>query len=149
MTRAEIITLQRQLKAAGYHITRIDGIYGPETATAYQAFLNYNTPKDVATPAPTAVKPWYLSRSVIGILVSLIAVITERMGWMVNSDELTILVMQLLEFGGLALAFIGTVRRRAPIDPSIVAPGVRYFNNAYPVPPDSQADKPAGPFGYQ
>ena len=147
MTRAEIITLQRQLKAAGYHITRIDGIYGPETATAYQAFLDYNTPKDVVTPAPAAAKPWYLSRAVIGILVSAVAVIAERAGWMVDSDELTILVMQLLEFGGLALAFVGTIRRKSSIDPTLVAPGRRLNSRPCPLPTNGETDKP-GPFGY-
>ncbi len=148
MTKAEILTLQRDLKARGYGLV-VDGVYGPRTAEAYQDWLNQHTPQDVVTPAPPAAKPWYLSRSVIGILVSAVAVIAERMGWMVNSDELTILVMQLLEFGGLALAFVGTVRRRAPIDSTLVAPGMRYANTTYPVPPDDpDVSHLRGPFGY-
>lgn len=146
MTRAEIIALQRDLAARGYPL-KADGIYGPKTAAAYQDWLNQHTPQDVVTPAPPAAKPWYLSRAVIGILVSLIAVITERLGWTVDANELTTLLIQFMEVGGLAVAFIGTVRRRAPIDSTLVAPGVRLPTRAGQVPADSQDNKP-GPFGY-
>lgn len=147
MTRPEIIALQRQLLSAGYGL-KVDGVYGPKTAEAYQDWLNAITPETALTPAPVGAKPWYLSRSVIGILVSLIAVIAERAGWMIDANEATILVMQLLEFGGLALAFIGTVRRRASIDPTLMAPGLRYPTRANPVRANGETDKPAGPFGY-
>lgn len=147
MTQDEIIKIQEQLVKAGWPV-EIDGIYGPATAEAYQAWLNANTPADMPTPAPPAPKPWYLSRTIIGILVSVIAVIAERMGWMVDSNDLTVLVMQLLEVGGLALAFIGTVRRRAPIDGGLIVRGVRYANTTYPVPPDRPTDRPTGPFGF-
>ena len=146
MNRAEILNLQRDLAARGYPL-KADGIYGPRTAEAYQDWLNQHTPQDVITPAPAAAKPWYLSRAVIGILVSLIAVITERMGWIVDANTLTTLVVQLAEVAGLALAFVGTVRRRSPIDSTLIAPSVRLPTRADPVRADGQADKP-GPFGY-
>ncbi len=143
MTRAEILSIQRQLGLTP------DGIYGPKTAAAYQRWLNESTVESMPTPAPPAAKPWYLSRAVIGILVSLIAVIAERMGWTVNANELTSLLVQLAEVGGLALAFIGTVRRRAPIDSGLIAPGVRYANTTYPVQPDDpDVSHLKGPFGY-
>lgn len=142
MTRAETLEIQRLLGL------KADGIYGPKTREAYQNWLNLNTPELMPTPAPSAAKPWYLSRAVIGIMVSLIAVITERMGWTVNANELTTLLIQLMEVGGLAVAFIGTVRRRAPIDSTLVAPGVRLPTRANKVPADSDPDKP-GPFGYR
>lgn len=148
MTRAEIVTLQRDLKERGYGLV-VDGVYGPRTAEAYQDWLNQHTPQDVITPAPAAAKPWYLSRAVIGILVSLIAVITERMGWIVDANTLTTLIVQLAEVAGLALAFIGTVRRRAAIDSTLVAPGVRLPTRARPVPADDpDVSHLRGPFGY-
>ena len=147
MTRAEILNLQRDLAARGYPL-KADGIYGPKTAAAYQDWLNQHTPQDVITPAPAAAKPWYLSRAIIGILVSAVAIFAERMGWMVDSNDLTVLVMQLLEVGGLALAFIGTVRRRAPIDSGLVAPSVRLPTRASQVRAERDGDKPSGPFGF-
>lgn len=148
MTRTEILTLQRAINSEFGWGLREDGVYGPKTADAYQYYLNQKTPRNVPTPAPAGAKPWYLSRAVIGVLVSLIAVITERMGWIVDANTLTTLVVQIAEVAGLALAFVGTVRRRAPIDGGLIVRGVRYANTAYPVSPDSPADKPAGPFGY-
>lgn len=148
MTRAETLALQRAINAEFGWGLKEDGIYGPATAEAYQYYLNQNTPHNVPTPAPAGAKPWWQSRAVIGILVSLAAAITERMGWIVDADTLTTLAVQVLEVAGLALAFVGTVRRRAPIDGGLIVRGVRYANTTYPVPPDGPTDKPAGPFGY-
>ena len=148
MSKPETRTPQRAINAEFGWGLREDGIYGPKTAEAYQYYLNQKTPRNVPTPAPTGAKPWYLSRAVIGVLVSLIAVITERMGWIVDANTLTTLAVQVAEVTGLALAFVGTVRRRAHIDGGLIVRGVRYANTAYPVSPDSPADKPAGPFGY-
>ena len=148
MTKSDTLKLQRAINAEFGWGLREDGIYGPKTAEAYQYYLNQKTPRNVPTPAPTGAKPWYLSRAVIGVLVSLIAVITERMGWIVDANTLTTLVVQIAEVAGLALAFVGTVRRRASIDATLVAPGLRYPTRTAPVPPDRSDDKPAGPFGY-
>ena len=144
MTRTETLEIQRQLGLTP------DGIYGPKTAQAYQRWLDANTVPSMPTPAPPAAKPWYLSRAVIGILVSLIAVIAERLGWTVNANELTTLVVQLAEVAGLALAFVGTVRRRAPIDGTLVVAGVRLPTRASPVPAkrENDIDHLRGPFGY-
>ena len=148
MSKSETLALQRAINAEFGWGLREDGIYGPKTAEAYQYYLNQKTPRNVPTPAPTGAKPWYLSRAVIGVLVSLIAVITERMGWIVDANTLTTLLVQLAEVLGLVLAFVGTVRRRAPIDSSLVAPGVRYTPRANPMPSDGTTDRPPGPFGY-
>ena len=148
MTRAETLALQRAINAEYGWGLREDGVYGPKTAEAYQYYLNQKTPRNVPTPAPAGAKPWWQSRAIIGVLVSLIAVITERMGWIVDANTLTTLAVQVAEVAGLALAFVGTVRRHAPIDGGLIVRGVRYANTAYPVSPDSPADKPAGPFGY-
>lgn len=148
MTSTETLKLQRAINAATNWGLKEDGRYGPETAEAYQYYINQQTPRSVPTPVPPAPKPWYLSRAIIGILVSVIAVVTERMGWIVDADTLTTLAVQIAEVAGLALAFVGTVRRRGPVDPSLVFPGVRFPTGAPKVPPERSSDKPAGPFGY-
>ena len=147
MTQDEIIKIQEQLVKAGWPV-EIDGIYGPKTHNAYQNWLNANTPATMPTPAPAAAIPWWQSRAIVGILVSVVAVIAERMGWIVDADTLTTLAVQFAEVAGLALAFVGTVRRRAPIDFSLVAPGVRYPTRTPEMPPERRSDRPAGPFGY-
>ncbi|MBP8283146.1 MAG: hypothetical protein KAX46_04440 [Chromatiaceae bacterium] len=148
MTRDETLALQRAINAEFGWGLREDGIYGPKTAEAYQYYLNQKTPRNVPTPVPGGAKPWWQSRAVLGILVSMIAVIAERVGWTVDANTLTNLAVQVAEVAGLALAFVGTVRRRAAIDSSLVAPGVRIAARSAPVPPDSPTDRPAGPFGY-
>ncbi|MBP6733524.1 MAG: hypothetical protein KA142_02325 [Chromatiaceae bacterium] len=147
MTRAGTLTIQRQLNAAGWRL-REDGIYGPATARAYQAWLNAHTPESMPTPAPVAAKPWYLSRAILGLLASAAATLAGQAGWMVNADEITALLVQLVEVGGLVLAFIGTVRRRAPIDPTLAAPGLRFPTRAPDLPAGGHPHQPPGPFGY-
>ena len=149
MTRAETLMLQRAINAEFGWGLREDGVYGPKTAEAYQYYLDQKTPRNVPTPAPAGAKPWYLSRAVIGILVSLIAVIAERLGWTVNANDLTTLLVQLAEVGGLALAFVGTGRRRASIDSSLVAFGVRLPTRTHKVPSERNSNSPTpGPFGH-
>ena len=143
MTKSEIITIQRQLNAAGWSV-KIDGVYGPETHYAYQAWLNANTPESMPTPAPAAAKPWFLSRAVIGILVSMAALAANVWGWEIDVEEATTLAVGA---GGLLMALVGTLRRRAPIDGSVLAPGVR-FSSAAKVSPDRRRGGSTGPFGY-
>lgn len=143
MTKSEIITIQRQLNAAGWSV-KIDGVYGPETAAAYQAWLNANTPESMPTPAPAAAKPWFLSRAVIGILVSMAALAANVWGWEIDVEEATTLAVGA---GGLLMALVGTLRRRAPIDGSVLAPGVR-SSSAAKVSPDRRRGGSTGPFGY-
>ncbi|MBP6807015.1 MAG: peptidoglycan-binding protein [Chromatiaceae bacterium] len=150
MTRTEIITLQRQLKAAGYHITRIDGIYGPETATAYQAWLDYNTPKTLPTPAPKPVTPWWRHKVVLGILATVLAGITSR--WGVDSNELLEILLKLTEVAGLILAAWGTAPSQATaVDPTLMArfggESLR-LPGAHPLPAQRPNDRETGPFGY-
>jgi peptidoglycan hydrolase-like protein with peptidoglycan-binding domain len=147
MTRAEIIALQRQLLSAGYGL-KVDGVYGPRTAEAYQDWLNSITPSTALTPAPVAAKPWYLSRSILGILATAIAGILGRSGYLVDASELTNVLLQVVEIGGLLLAFVGTVKRRAPIA-ALGTAGVCADARAHPVRTQRAADKPDGPFGYQ
>lgn len=147
MTHAEIIALQQQLNAAGAALT-VDGVYGPATAQAYQAWLNANTPADMPTPAPPAAKPWWASRAILGLLATLIANLASRSGYVVEAGALTDALLQLVEVGGLVVALWGTVRRTAPLDPSLVAPGLRLAALAAPLSARRAGAKPPGPFGY-
>lgn len=143
MTRAEILSIQRQLGL------KADGIYGPKTAAAYQEWLNQVTPEAMPTPAPRPAAPWWRHKVVLGLLASVLAGITSR--WGVDADELTGILLQLAEVAGLVLAAWGTVPAQAvAVDPTLVArvhgQSVR-LPSAHPMPADGPPDQP-GPFGY-
>jgi hypothetical protein len=144
MTRAEIRKIQRQLTAAGWRL-RVDGVYGPATHAAYQEWLNAHTDDGMPAYAPPAAKPWWASRAMLGILASAVATLAGLAGWLVDADAITTLLVQAVEVGGLVLAFIGTLRRRAPLDPTLVAPGLRYPAAPPALSPDGQSD-PRGLF---
>jgi hypothetical protein len=54
-------------------------------------------------------------------LASLIAAIAGRLGWEIADDQITALLLQVVEVGGLAVAAWGTIRRKGAIDPTLVA----------------------------
>ena len=147
MTRAEIIALQESLNRQGFDLI-VDGRYGQKTRDAYAAYLDRDNA--VPTQVPPAPKPWYLSRSILGILATFIAGYLSKSGYLVDAGELTNVILQGVEVGGLALAFIGTVRRRSAIDSTLVAPGLRLPARANSVPAEREADSEhlRGPFGY-
>ena len=125
MTRTEIIVLQQTLNATGLAYRVLgkplteDGIYGPATDRVYRAKLDEDASVPTVTPAPA--KPWWTSRAVLGLLASVLAMIASRFGWMIDDGQITELLLKTVELGGLALAAWGTVRRSAPIDPTLVA----------------------------
>ena len=130
MTRTEIRYLQKQLNAAGYGPLVVDGIYGSKTAAAYARFeARQDLPaiemhgERVAVEPPLAVpaKPWWQSRTVIGLAASGLALLASRWGYQVDDAHLTSLLMEIVQFAGLVLAFFGTVTRQGPIDPTLVA----------------------------
>lgn len=140
MTKAEIIALQESLNRQGANLV-VDGRYGPATRAAYAAYLDRDS--QVPTVVPPAPKPWYLSRSVLGLLATIIAGLLGRSGYLVDSGELTNVLLQITEVGGLVLAVVGTVRRSAPIDTRLRLPA-----RADSVRTQRETDQPPGPFGY-
>ena len=114
MTRSEIIAIQFELGV------KADGIWGPKTAAAYAARMAQDAPQAPVAMPPVS-KPWWTSRAVLGMLASVLAMIAGRFGFEVNDGQITDLLLKAVELGGLALAAWGTVRRSAPIDPTLVA----------------------------
>lgn len=114
MTRSEIIAIQSELGV------KADGIWGPKTAAAYAARMAQDAPQAPVAMPPVS-KPWWTSRAVLGMLASVLAMIAGRFGFEVNDGQITDLLLKAVELGGLALAAWGTVRRSAPIDPTLVA----------------------------
>ena len=119
MTRAEVRQLQINLNDLGYGPLTVDGIYGPKTDAAFRKQSQENITPEVIYPA--AAKPWWTSRAVLGLLASVLALLAGRFGFEVNDGQITDILLKAVELGGLALAAWGTVRRSAPIDPTLVA----------------------------
>ena len=114
MTRSEIIAIQSELGV------KADGIWGPITAAAYAARMAHEAPHAPVVMPPVS-KPWWTSRAVLGLLASVLAMIAGRLGWSIDDGQITEMLLRAVELGGLALAAWGTVRRSAPIDPTLVA----------------------------
>ena len=119
MTRAEVRQLQINLNDLGYGPLTVDGIYGPKTDAAFRKQSQENITPEVIYP-PVA-KPWWTSRAVLGLLASVLALLAGRFGFEVNDGQITDILLKAVELGGLALTAWGTVRRSAPIDPTLVA----------------------------
>lgn len=116
MTRDEIIALQQALGVTP------DGIYGPITQAAHRAYLDrINDTPSVPNITPPPAKPWWASRAILGLLATVLASLAGRFGFEVDDDAITPLLLHAVELGGLAVAAWGTVRRSAPIDPTLVA----------------------------
>lgn len=147
MTKAEVIALQESLNKQGANLV-VDGRYGPATRAAYAEYLDRDT--QVPTVVPPAPKPWYLSRSIIGLLATIIAGLLGKSGYLVDSGELTNVLLQVVEAGGLVLAFVGTVRRDRPIDRGAVAFGLRTDARTNQVRAERETDIShlRGPFDY-
>ena len=119
-TPARIRSLQTRLNALGYGPLTVDGVFGQRTQAAYRRYLDEADP-DTPTVTPEAVKPWWSSRAILGLIASGIALVVSRWGWQVDGEHLTQILMEAVQFGGLVLAFWGTVRRAGPIDQTLVA----------------------------
>jgi uncharacterized membrane protein len=74
-----------------------------------------------AAPPPTFdpfdPKPWYASRGVIGGLVVVVAQVAQAIGYQVDADALTDLVLQGVALVGGLLALVGRVQATRPIGP--------------------------------
>ena len=114
MTRSEIIAIQTELGV------QADGIWGPITAAAYAARMAQDAPQAPVAMPPVS-KPWWQSRAVLGLAASGLALLASRWGYQVDDAHLTSLLMEIVQFAGLVLAFFGTVTRQGPIDPTLVA----------------------------
>ena len=120
LSKARIQSLQARLNELGYGPLAVDGVYGQRTQAAYRRYLDEVDPT-TPTVTPEAAKPWWASRTILGLLATILAMIAGRFGWEVNDDDLLGVLTKMVEVGGLVLAFWGTVARRAPIDPTLVA----------------------------
>lgn len=123
LTRDDVRRIQEHLTLLGFADLVLDGVWGPKTAAAYDAYLSTSTASAVVTPP--ASKPWWTSRALLGALATIIASVLGVAGYAVESAQITDVLVSLATLVAGVLALVGTLRRRAPIDPDLVLPGVR------------------------
>lgn len=133
LTRAEIAGIQARLAAAGFDPGAQDGVWGPCTAQAYTDYVaTSQRPSVEVGPAPA--RPWWESRAVLGALVAIFAGVVGLAGWEVDRAQLTEIIIQVVALGGAIVSWWGSVKRKGPIDPTAVLPGVRLPSRVSPAP---------------
>ena len=90
-------------------------------------------------------KPWWHSRTMVGIFVSTISMVFGAAGYTLDAGMLTEVITQVFTLAGLIWAWWGRRNATQPIDMGAVIPGVRIKPKRVPVPTD---DSQSGPFGY-
>lgn len=150
MTTVEIIRLQRAINAASYGPVAVDGRYGAKTRAAYAAMLAASPlgGVGVALPTPVAAKPWWTSRAVLGALATILAGLAGFAGVSLDSGQLAETLLALATAVSGAIALWGSVRRTAPIDSTLIAPGVRFgpdrLRPSEPLPTDPERGDAVG-----
>jgi hypothetical protein len=156
MTKNETLALQRALNGSGVAYAVLgepleeDGIYGPATDRVHRWHLDHDTSIPTITPEPA--KPWWRSRAILGLLTVGLAWAAGKAGWLVDDEQITQILLAILEAVGMVVAAIGTVKRKGAIDPTLVArlPGGRDVR--LPVlshrQRESSAGRDPGPFGF-
>ena len=143
MTKSDVIALQTSLREQGYPVV-VDGIYGPQTRDAYAKYLDKDT--NVPTVVPPAVKPWWASKTAIFAITTVILSITGLMGVPLDKEILTETLMALATLVSGLLTLWANSKRRAPLDSTLIMPGVR-IKSAASLPAKSQSDS-GEPFVY-
>lgn len=132
--------LQTRLNELGYGPLNVDGQYGKNTEEAYNAYLSEIDP---GTPnyAPSAQEKWWMSKAFIGAGATILVSIVGIFGYEMDSEQLSQTIVSLLTLSTGIMAFVGTIKRKAPIDTTYINP----FNQPKrlrPLPSDN--DIPSG-----
>jgi hypothetical protein len=146
MTRTETLALQRALNGSGLAYAVLgealeeDGIYGPNTDRVHRWHLDHDTSIPTITPEPA--KPWWRSRAILGLLTVGLAWAAGKAGWLVDDEQITQILLAVMEAVGLVVAAIGTARRKGAIDPTLV---MRLPGRDIRMPVRTERQTPGGP----
>jgi hypothetical protein len=158
MSKTEILELQRRLNEVGLAYLVLgepleeDGIYGPNTDRVYTEWLNRDNVMPSVTPEPA--KPWWTSRGLLGGLATIIVGIAGLAGYALDVAQITEIVVSASALLAGILSTVGSIKRKAPIDPTLVARLPHGRDVRLPVrtyrKPESQSGpgRETGPFGY-
>jgi peptidoglycan hydrolase-like protein with peptidoglycan-binding domain len=143
LSRDDLKAMQERLSDLGFDPGRIDGIWGPRTGRAYDAYLASRQGVEISVPivTPAPARPWWRTKRgqgfvtlVVGSAALFIPALREvdtayliELIWD-NLDHVDAIISAggaLITAGGAIWATIGAARAKAPIDPHLLLPGVR------------------------
>ena len=146
MTKPEIIELQTQLNKQGFNLV-VDGRWGKKTRDAYAAYLDRDT--NVPTLVPPAPKPWWASKTALFTLATIGVSLAALFGVELDKQSLVETLTALATLVTSILALYANARRSAPLDSTLIMPGVRIkTSGGVPAQGKSDSGSPPGPFGY-
>jgi hypothetical protein len=125
-SKQETLVIQQMLKDAGHDIV-VDGIWGPQTAKAYEGYLASSPPNPVIV-TPSEAKPWWQSKAQLGTLITLATAVAAIAGYSIDPTLATELVFAVVTLISGGVTLWGNIKRNAPIDSDLIAPGVRISN---------------------
>lgn len=129
LTEAEKQAIQRDLIRLGFLDPILpsgrpadDGIWGPVTDRAYESYWASRAVEiQVPVVAPAPAKPWYASSALLGALVTIAGAAAGLAGWEFDVQTAQELLPAVVTLLGGVLAWVGTIKRKSPIDPTLVA----------------------------
>ena len=155
MTKQEIIDLrsqqaiaelQIQLNKQGFNL-KVDGVYGKKTRDAYAEYLDRDP--QVPTLVPPAPKPWWASKTALFTLATIGVSLAALFGVELDKQNLVEALTALATLVTSILALYANARRSAPLDSTLIMPGVRIkTSGGVPAQGKSDSGSPPGPFGY-
>lgn len=119
--------LQKKLNQLGYGPIDEDGQYGPNTEKAYRRYLDELDP-DVPTVIPPPEKKWWMSKTLIGGLGTVIVSIIGIFGYQLDAELATQIITSAITLITGILAVIGAIKNKGPIDTTYINP----FNQPKP-----------------
>lgn len=133
MTKTEILVLQRKLNSLGYGPIREDGQYGKNTEAAYRKYLDELDP-NVPTVIPAPEKKWWMSKTLIGGLATVIVSLIGIFGFELDAELASQIITSTITLVTGILAIVGAIKNKGAIDTTYINP----FNQPKPMTPEDR-----------
>jgi hypothetical protein len=136
------LNLQKRLNELGYGPLKEDGIYGKNTAAAFEAYQDEIDP-DTPTVIPAPQQKWWTSKRFLGGVGTILVGILGILGYSVEAEALTQILVALVTLGTGTISLIGALRENGEVDIESMptrTSGMRRKN-------DSEYKDPRGLFG--
>jgi peptidoglycan hydrolase-like protein with peptidoglycan-binding domain len=138
----KILDLQKRLNELGYGPLEEDGKYGSRTAEAFKLYQDEIDP-DTPTVIPTPQQKWWTSKRFLGGVGTILVGILGILGYSVEAEALTQILVALVTLGTGTISLIGALRENGEVDIESMptrTSGMRRKN-------DSEYKDPRGLFG--
>ena len=128
----QVQRIQNDINESGFGSVNTTGLYDQETNDAYSEMLRLSSIGGAfqTIPTPEPLKPWWTSRAVIGSISTIIVGISGMIGWSLDLQGTTEIMLAIATLISGLISYIGTIQRKAPIDVSLIAPGFRISGNS-------------------